>query len=129
MTYQYFGAVDGANLNHALKNVTLPRGNSFNYEYYATGKLFRRTDALNHTRTYTYNDFRRETTQINERGLSRKYFFDQYGNLSQLVEENGATHSYTYDLATPASVYNRLSAKSPKGYLTQYAYDANGNIT
>ncbi|MBI3480406.1 MAG: type IV secretion protein Rhs, partial [Nitrosomonadales bacterium] len=129
VTYQYFTLADGANLNHALKRYTLPRGNGMGYEYYATGKLFRRTDALGYTRTYTYNDFRRETDETTERGGTRKFFFDQYGNTAQFVEENGATHNYTYDIAAPANVYNRIGKQDPAGYKTNFAYDTLGNIT
>jgi len=99
------------------------------YEYYATGKLFRRTDALGYTRTYTYNDFRRENIETTERGGTRRYFFDQYGNTTQFIEENGAIHNYAYDVTVAANVYNRISKQDPEGYTTKYAYDALGNIT
>ena len=42
-----------------------------------------------------------------------------------VIEENGAETDYTYD---PANPYNRLTEKSPLGYTTAYAYDANGNV-
>ena len=128
VTYQYFTSSDGTYLNHALKKVTNARGNATNYEYYSTGKLFRRTDALGFTKTYTYNDFCRESDEVTERGYTRKYFFDKYGNAIKIVAENGSTDSYTYDTGTPANIFNRLSHKEPQGYTTQFAYDSNGNI-
>ena len=128
-TYSYFGATDGPNLNHLLKEAKRPRGNGLRYEYYATGKLFRRTDALGYTRTYSYNDFRRETTQINERGETRSYQFDRYGNAIKLFEENGAAYEYAYDTAVPDNVHNRVSRTDPLGHLTHYQYDAVGNVT
>ncbi len=129
VTYQYFTVADGPYLNHALKHYTLPRGNGMSYEYYATGKLFRRTDALGYTRTYSYNDFRRENVETTERGGTRRYFFDQFGNTTQFIEENGAIHNYAYDILVPANVYNRIRKQDPEGYTTQYVYDALGNIT
>jgi YD repeat-containing protein len=128
-TYTYYGSADGPNLNHALKEMKLPRGNGLRYEYYATGRLFRRTDGMGHTRTYTYNDFRRETVQINERGHARRYEVDPFGNTTQIIEENGATHLFSYDTAVPANVHNRISKQNPQGLTTTYAFDANGNVT
>ncbi|MCZ2153584.1 MAG: hypothetical protein LC114_06730 [Bryobacterales bacterium] len=46
--------------------------------------------------SFTYNDFRRETVQLNERGLSRRFFFDADGNPLQIVEENGGIRGYAY---------------------------------
>jgi RHS repeat-associated protein len=129
VTYQYYGAADGTNLNHLLKAFKLPRGNGLAYEYYATGKLFRRTDALGYTRSYTYNDFRRETTEVNERGATKSYLFDRYGNTTQLIDENGQSHLWGYDTATPANVHNRIRSQDPQGRVTAYTFDANGNIT
>ena len=114
---------------HLLKQFKLPRGNGLSYEYYATGKLFRRTDALGYTRTYTYNDFRRETNEVNERGATKSYFFDRYGNTTQLIDEAGESHLWGYDTATPANVHNRIRSQDPQGRVTAYAFDANGNIT
>jgi RHS repeat-associated protein len=129
VTYQYYTAADGANLNHAMKTYTLPRGNGMTFEYYTNGKVFRHTTSPNNEiNTFTYNDFRREAIQVNERGLTRRFFFDQYGNASQIVEENGGTRSYTYDTATPANVNNRLTKRDPEGYVTSYVYDSKGNV-
>ncbi|MBI3560644.1 MAG: type IV secretion protein Rhs [Gammaproteobacteria bacterium] len=129
VTYQYYTAADGMNLNHALERKTLPRGNATTYEYYSTGKLFRQTDPLAHTRTYNYNDFRRETEVVDERGNRLQYFFDEFGNNTVAVEGNGATHHYYYDTTVPANVYNVVRQQDPQGYLTNYTYDSNGNIT
>ena len=126
VTYQYYSATDGTNLNHAMKNYTLPRGNGMSFEYYANGKVFRHTDPQGQTNTFTYNDFRRETVQTNERGQTRHFFFDPSGNASQIVEETGATYLYTYDAV---NVHNRISKRDPEGYVTGYAYDAGGNVT
>lgn len=126
VTYDYYGASDGINLNHAMKKYTLPRGNGMTFEYYANGRAFRHYNTLNETNTFTYNDFRRETVQVNERGFTRHFFFDEYGNPEKIKEENGAQRIYGYD---PANPYNRTSKKDPEGYLTGYQYDTSGNVT
>ena len=126
VSYDYYGATDGVNLNHAMKKYTLPRGNGMTFEYYSNGRAFRHYNTLGETNTFTYNDFRRETVQVNERGYTRRFFFDEYGNPEKIVEENGAQRKYTYD---PANPYNRNSKIDPEGYQTGYQYDANGNVT
>jgi RHS repeat-associated protein len=125
--YEYYTPADGANLDHAMKRYTLPRGNGMSFEYYANGRVFRHaTFPLAETTTFSYNDFRRETLVIDPRGDTRHHFFDAYGNLVQLVEENGAVRNYGYD---PEHPYNRLVKTSPLGLQTQYAYDIQGNVT
>ncbi|MCL5802140.1 MAG: hypothetical protein M1283_06495 [Gammaproteobacteria bacterium] len=110
-----------------MKQYTLPRGNGMKFEYYANGRVFRHaTLPHNETTTFRYNDFRRETLVTNERGQTRSHFFDEWGNPLAIVEENNATHAYTYDTANP---YNRLTKQDPLGLSTQYQYDALGNVT
>ncbi len=123
VTYTYYS---DAQLNHALRSYTLPKGNGMTFEYYMNGKVFRHYNSLGETTTFTYNEFRRETVSVNERGDTRRFFFDRNGNPSQIIEENGAERTYTYD---PANPMNRVSKRDPMGYETQYAYDANGNVT
>ncbi len=145
VTYTYYAASDGASLNHLMKQYTLPRGNGMKFDYYENGRTFRHTVVLTNgtlspdqVNTFTYNDFRRETVQVNERGYERHFFFDPYGNPLKITEENGADHTYTYDCPDPTksigdrncrNPFNRLSKTDPTGYATQYAYDSNGNVT
>lgn len=145
LSYSYYTSADGTSLPHLMKQYTLPRGNGMKFEYYANGRVFRHTvvridgtsspDQIN---LFTYNDFRRETVQTNERLGDKHFFFDPYGNPLKVVEENGAEHSYSYDCIdqtqAPGSAnclnpYNRLSETNPAGFITQYAYDSNGNVT
>ena len=62
--------------------------------------------------------------QVNERGLTRSFLFEELGNPLSIVEENGARRAYTYDAARPM---NRLSKTDPYGLNTQYT--SNGNLT
>ncbi len=129
VSYGYFSSADGQNLNHAMKSYTLPKGNGMNFEYYANGKVFRHTTTLGETNTFIYNTYRLETVQINERGYSRHFLFNATGDVTNIIEENGAIRSYSYDSSTPANAHNRLSKTDPEGYVTQYQYDASGNVT
>jgi RHS repeat-associated protein len=123
VTYTYY---NDSQLNHAMKSYTLPKGNGMTFEYYMNGKVFKHYNTLGETTTFTYNEFRRETVTVNERGFTRKFFFDDKGNPVKIVEENGAERTYAYD---PANPMNRTTSRDPMGNITQYAYDANGNVT
>lgn len=134
ITYSYYTATDGPTLDHLLKQYTLPRGNGMKFDYYANGRTFRHTvvdtggslspDQIN---TFTYNDFRRETVQTNERGYARRFYFDADGNPLKIVEENGAEYVYAY--TQTGQPFNRTASTDPLGMRTQYAYDASGNVT
>ncbi len=126
VTYTYYAAEDGVNVNHAMKSYQLPRGNGMTFEYYANGRAFRHTNSMGEVNSFTYNDFRRETMQVNERGFERRFFFSEYGVPLKIIEENGADWTYTYD---PNAPLNRLSQTDPLGYTTSYTYDAKGNVT
>ncbi|MCC6474190.1 MAG: hypothetical protein IT514_10640, partial [Burkholderiales bacterium] len=144
VAYEYYSANDGTSLAHKMKQYTLPRGNGMRFEYYANGRAFRHTVVLtdgslspDQVNTFTYNDFRRETVQTNERGFERRFFFDPFGNPIRIVEENGATHTYTYDCAdvtqaagstSCARPYDRRSKTDPNGLTTAYEYDGRGNV-
>ncbi len=129
VVYEYHGSTDGPRLNHALKRITLPRGNAMTYEYYQNGRLFRHYNSKGETSTFTYNEFRRETIHVDERGNTRRAFFDQYGNPTMIVEGNGAEHLYTYETSDPSRVHNRASHRDPRGLFTRYQYDGGGNLT
>ena len=128
VSYSYYSAAAGPNLAHAMQRYQLPRGNGMDFEYYVNGRVFRHTTSLNETNTFTYNTYRRETLQTNERGQTRRFLFNPNGDLIQLTEENGAVRTYSYDSATQA-IHNRLSKTDPEGYVTSYSYDASGNVT
>lgn len=132
--YSYYTAADGINLNHALKQYTLPRGNGMRFEYYASGRVFRHTVvntngslAPDQVNTFTYNEFRREAIHTSERGFDRHFFFDANGNPLKIVEENGAEHIYEYSQS--GQPFNRTASSDAQGLRTQYSYDASGNVT
>ena len=124
--YDYYGAADGANLNHAMRKHTLPKGNSVTFEYYANGRVFRHYNSLGETTTFYYNEFRRETVTTNERGIRRQYFFDLNGNTVRVVEGDGTRETYVYGDTNP---FNRTERVDSVGLRGQYSYDAAGNVT
>jgi len=73
VVYEYYASTDGPRLNHALKRITLPRGNAMTYEYYQNGRLFRHYNSKGETSTFTYNEFRRETVHVDERGNTSNF--------------------------------------------------------
>src|SRR5439155_220180 len=85
VSYTYYS---DPQLNHAMRSYTLPRGNGMTFEYYVNGRVFRHVNTLGEASTYTYNDFRRETVTVNERGHTRRFFFDPQGNPVKIIEEN-----------------------------------------
>jgi YD repeat-containing protein len=125
VTYEYYTLIDGANVDHAMKRYLLPRGNWMRFEYYMNGRVFRHSNALGETMTFTYNDFRRETVSVNERGFERRLFFDERGNPLRVEEENGAIRAYEYGGTDP---FLRSKEVSPLGHVTRYDHDAAGNL-
>ncbi|TCV88551.1 MULTISPECIES: DUF6531 domain-containing protein [Methylomonas] len=133
VTYAYYSSADGQNLNHALKTTTAPQGEGMRFSYYVDGRVFRHQrhnngTLLPETTTFRYQDFRRETVTVNERGLERRHTFDANGNPLRIVDEAGAAHTYSYD-SDPAKAFNRLSETDPAGLQAQYQYDGVGNVT
>ncbi len=131
VTYSYYSSADGQNLNHALKRTTAPQGEGMQFSYYVDGRVFRHQrhnngTLLPETTTFRYQDFRRETVTVNERGFERRHTFDANGNPLRIVDEAGVAHTYSYDAANP---FNRLSETDPAGLNVQYQYDGAGNVT
>ena len=85
------------------------------------------TTGLDQTTTYTYDTNGRKTlAEVDKAGLDLKtqYFYDGAGNVTKVVDPNGAATLYIYDAA------NRVtSTLSPAGTLTNTAYDGDGHVT
>lgn len=133
VSYLYYGAADGQNLNHAMKQYILPAGNGMTFEYYINGRVFRHyhTQHPDEAVSLTYNDFRRETVVTNERGDTSHHFFDRNGNPVQVVHEDGGVQNYGYDCRSTTDCpnpYNKLSETDPTGVTINYTYDASGNL-
>jgi len=125
--YSYYSSADGPNLNHMLRQYAYPNGVQMNFEYYASGKVYRHYDALNQTSVFTYNDFRREATMVDPRGNTQKYIFNKDGLPTQITEQDGGIWQYDYTDSNNPLLKTKVT--DPMGYVTQYAYDSSGNNT
>lgn len=128
VTYSYYATADGPNLDHAMRRYTLARGNYMDFVYYPNGRVLSHTNALGESMSFSYNDFRRETVQVNERGLERRFFFDKNGMPLKVVEENMAGREFVYGGVDSAARFNLLESVDPRGTRTKYEYDASGNV-
>nr|WP_307795597.1 DNRLRE domain-containing protein [Actinacidiphila acididurans] len=143
------------------KTVTdrLNNGTGFSYAQDASNSAFTDTtvtDALQQATTYVTDDFARPVQTTNAKSQVTKLSWDADNNVTQLVEDNGATTKWTYDPKTgyplttqdaeavkngwPATQYTyqtRLDGysadlytkTSPEGREWQFGYDSFGNLT
>jgi RHS repeat-associated protein len=137
----------------------LNKGMSFAYAPDAATPAFTDTtftDALNHATTYITDDFSRPVQVTNAKAEVTKLAWDADNNVTSLIEDNGATTTYTYDPKTgypltmkdaeanknntAATVYtyqtrldgfsaDLLTKTSPEGRKWQFGYDSFGNLT
>lgn len=128
VTYSYFTTTDGPNLDHAMKRYTLARGNYMDFTYYPNGRVQSHVNASGESMSFSYNDFRRETVQVNERGLERRFFFDKNGMPLKVIEENMASREFVYGGADTADRFKLLEAVDARGARTKYEYDTSGNL-
>ncbi|MBK1707324.1 DUF6531 domain-containing protein, partial [Halochromatium glycolicum] len=94
VTYDYYTAADSPVIDHAIRSITLPKGNGLAFEYYADGRVFRHTNSAGETFTFQYNDFRRETLVTDARGFTTRTFFNEYGNPIEVIAPDGAVTTY-----------------------------------
>jgi len=125
-SYVYYSAADGTNLDQAMKSFTRPNGDSMTFQYYTNGKVFRHTDSLGQTHTFRYNRFRRETTAIDEKGISQTYLFNEYGQQLQHIQGDDSRRIYEYtDTDNPQK---ETVVRQELGYETLHDYDTAGNL-
>lgn len=125
--YEYYSDTDGQNHNHLLKSFEYSNGYKMTFEYYVNGKTFRHYNNDNETITFTYNDYIRESTSVDELGHVRKYYFNEKGLPVKTVEADGSKTVYKYDDVNDETL--RTSHINPMGYETKTEYDIDGNVT
>lgn len=119
-TYVY-ASFPGKPGDHAMTSFQYSNGYKMNFEYYSNGQAFRHFDALGNANTFTYNALTRESTSVDERGNTRRYFFNAQGTLTRVVMEDGGERNFVYDTVIPA---NKLSSTDELGYVRRYVYDS-----
>ena len=92
------------------------------------GNLSSVTDANNHTSQYQYDDRNLRTQQTNADNGVYQWGYDEAGNLVEEINENNISTNYAYDKQNRRTEMRSNDGANPD-YLTQYAYDANGNVT
>ncbi len=126
-SYDYYSDLDGHNLNHRLKSYGYANGSQMTFEYYVNGKAFRHYNAEGETATFSYNDFRREATTMDELGRLQRYIFNENGLPLEITDTLGGKELYAYE--DPNDPMLRTSVIDAMGYETNYSYDTDGNLT
>lgn len=126
VTYDYFTATDSPTIDHAIKSLTLPKGNGMNFEYYVDGRVSSHTNTADETFQFLYNDFRRETVVTDARGFAKQYFFNEFGNPVEIIDEEGGISTYEYTDANDS--YLRTAVVNEARLRTEYEYNTNGTL-
>ncbi len=126
-SYSYYTEADGQNFVHRLKTFSYANGYSMTFEYYINGKAYRHTNAEGESVTFSYNDFRREATTVDELGRTKYFIFDENGLPVEITDSLGGKEIYLYE--DPNDPMLRTSVIDAMGYVTEYTYDTDGNIT
>lgn len=97
-------------------------------DYDAEGNVTLVTDANSHTTEYRYDKRYLRTQKINHDGKIYQQNYDAVGNVIEDINENSVSTFYVYDKQN-----RRVEMRNNDGvnsdYVTQYAYDTNGNVT
>lgn len=116
-----------------MTSKTDKRGNTWYYTYDARGNLLSKQDPIDSFSAvyyttdityYEYNDKNQRISVTDALGHKTRYEYDEKGNVTKVIEPNGATTT---------SVYNSkglmTSMTDALGRTTTYEYDANGKRT
>lgn len=126
-SYSYYSEDDGHNLEHRLETFSYANGYTMTFEYYVNGKAYRHTNAEGETVTFSYNDFRREATTVDELGRVQHFIFNKNGLPIEITDPLGGKEIYLYE--DPNDPMLRTSVINAMGYVTEYSYDTDGNLT
>lgn len=115
-----------------------PLGQSRSFYYDARGNLIVEHDQLGAQTTYNYDGVGRQSSIVYPLGDSVAFTYDAKSNVLTKITSPipGAIDPLTGNPAAPISeswAYNRLSKPTnwtaPRGNITAYSYDGNGNLT
>jgi RHS repeat-associated protein len=120
-------------LNHAHQKIPDPSLSqpTITFTYYPTGTRQTMADATG-TTNYTYDNRDRLKTKATPEG-TLSYTYDAHGNLLTIASSNanGASVTYTPDQLNRLSTVtdSRMAAQGVTSPITNYGYDAAGNLT
>jgi RHS repeat-associated protein len=109
---------------------TDPNGHTTNKTYDERGNLLTKTDALDHTTMYTWNDLNEQTSVSDALGVTTTNTYDTHGNLrSSATPVGSSSATTTYGYTDSAHSGDLTSTTDPNGHEWTYTYDALGNRT
>lgn len=111
-----------------LTAVTDPRGNTTRYTYNAFGEQTREISPDRGTLTYAYDAAGNRTSKTDARGIVTRYRYDALNRLIAVEYPTTSLNiSFTYDQGQYGK--GRLTRMQDSAGTTDYAYDAQGNLT
>jgi RHS repeat-associated protein len=109
--------------NGMTASTTDEKGHVTRYEYDASRRLTRVTDALNHVITFTNDANGNRTSMTDSKGQITRYEYDANQRRNKIVFADTTAISMTYD-----AVGRMLSKTDQAGKTTQYEYDKRGKL-
>ncbi len=113
-----------------VTGTTLADGSTTSISYDGLGHKISITEPNTGTTNFAYNAAGSLVSQTNARGQTINFAYDALGRvtLKDLPAGAGTDVSYRYDEAGFANGNGRLTSKTDEGGITQYSYDAMGQI-
>ncbi len=101
-----------------------PGSGDSKFTYDNNGNVLTVTNSMNETSIFTYHPIiNKVTSSVDPLGHKTTASYDNKGNLSELVDENGNVTTFSYNgFGLPTRVID------PNGSETQFSYDAEGNL-
>lgn len=133
-----------------IHTVTDARGNTTTYEYDALGHLLSVSSPDTGLTTYTYDAAGNRKTQTDSRGVTANYSYDALNRLLSITYPSSPAQNVTYRYSETTGyltaiesaaenmqfaydefgqLITKTSTRDGVSYLTQYAYDAAGQLT
>jgi RHS repeat-associated protein len=117
--------------NDRLKQVATPNGAATTYQYDDLGNLLAEQSPDRGTLMHAYDNAGNLVATVDARGVTVRYAYDALNRLT-FIDYPGSDEdvSYTYDAGPACSLgAGRLCTAQDESGLTEYAYDAFGNVT
>lgn len=128
-----------------MTGITDPRGNKTLLDYDEYGNIIQTTDPLGKTISIQYDlRFQKPYKITNQLGITTENWYDDYGNLKNIVYIDESKETFTYDTRgnmlssqdgedkTTAYTYNNngqaASVQDASGHTTQFSYDTAGQL-
>jgi RHS repeat-associated protein len=118
-------AYTNASFTNNLTVITDPRGIvSARYEYDASGRLTKNTDALGRSTSYYYDTVGHRLIITDRAGNTKVQTFTDAGQLASVSDASGGLTSYAYDERG-----RKIAETNPAGETTTFTYDQNDNLS